>query len=174
MRNHRLWACTCVDKPREFVHYFAISKYVRCATRVSLSPSKCATRCRSTVEQPPKASTDPPTNRIRISDGGGVLACSYVKRRPIDRMQLHRMTGVVGAPFRLVVLLLSLVLAGGQSELDGTLLFLHVWKCGGTSLRRLMCDWADREGLPCATVAGCRSLSLKVLHCYKRHFLDMD
>eukprot|EP00903_Cladosiphon_okamuranus_P019616 g18040.t1 len=24
-----------------------------------------------------------------------------------------------------------------------------------------MCDWADREGLPCATVAGCRSLSLQ-------------
>lgn len=66
---------------------------------------------------------------------------------------------------RLAVLLL---LAGGASTggaLDGTLMFLHVWKCGGTSLRKLMCGWAEAEKLPCATVASCRSLSLQVFCC---------
>lgn len=92
----------------------------------------------------------------RIWEGAAVLACS------IDRLQVHQMAGIVGVAFRLVVLLILLLPADGQNELDGTLLFLHVWKCGGTTLRQLMCDWADREGLPCATVGGCRSLSLEV------------
>lgn len=72
------------------------------------------------------------------------------------------MAGHVGTAFRLVVLLILLLPTDGQHDVPGTLLFLHVWKCGGTTLRQLMCDWADREGLPCATVAGCRNLSLQV------------
>lgn len=73
----------------------------------------------------------------------------------------------IGPVFQLVPLLIILGIAAAQNGLDGgTLLFLHVWKCGGTTLRELMCDWADREGLPCATVAGCGSLSLKVLLYY--------
>lgn len=50
----------------------------------------------------------------------------------------------------------------GKSIVPTTVMFLHVWKCGGTSLRKLLCDWADREHLPCATVASCNSLSLRV------------
>lgn len=70
----------------------------------------------------------------------------------------------MGAIFQLVLLLMIMGVAAAENGLDGgTLMFLHVWKCGGTTLRELMCDWADREGLPCATVAGCRSLSLQVL-----------
>ncbi|CAN0236023.1 unnamed protein product [Scytosiphon promiscuus] len=66
----------------------------------------------------------------------------------------------------LVVVTIALLLIAAdfilaQNELEGTLMFLHVWKCGGTTLRQLMCDWANREGLSCATVAGCRALSLK-------------
>ena len=71
------------------------------------------------------------------------------------------MAGNLGAAFRLVVLAFFIPAAFSQ-----TLLFLHVWKCGGTTLRQLMCDWAAREGLPCATVAGCRSLSLRVITCF--------
>lgn len=56
-----------------------------------------------------------------------------------------------------------IVAATGQElALEGTIMFLHVWKCGGTSMRQLMCDWAKSEGLTCATVAACRSLSLEV------------
>lgn len=62
----------------------------------------------------------------------------------------------------LLAVLLASVIGGGQGDLEGTLLFLHVWKCGGTSLRQLLCDWAKREGLACATVASCRKLSLQV------------
>ena len=64
----------------------------------------------------------------------------------------------------LSLLVLAVAAVGQKSDLEGTLMFLHVWKCGGTSLRRLVCDWADREGLTCATVASCRNLALKVMH----------
>lgn len=72
------------------------------------------------------------------------------------------MARIVRVFLRVLLLLVVTVNAGVQNEREGTLLFLHVWKCGGTTLRQLMCDWADREGLPCATVASCRSLSLQV------------
>eukprot|EP00752_Nemacystus_decipiens_P017561 g15736.t2 len=96
------------------------------------------------------------------------------------------MTGILGTALRLVALYILLLptnagersdggdLAGpvvspvpsGRQLTDvtskeGTLMFLHVWKCGGTTLRELMCDWAKRERLPCATVASCRGLSLR-------------
>ncbi|CAM9185711.1 unnamed protein product [Sphacelaria rigidula] len=52
--------------------------------------------------------------------------------------------------------------ASSQLPKGGTVMFLHVWKCGGTSLRKLVCNWAKSEGLPCATVAACSHLSLHV------------
>lgn len=80
-----------------------------------------------------------------------------------DRLlQAASMAWIVKAFLRVLLLSIVLVNLGVQSEMEGTLLFLHVWKCGGTTLRQLMCDWANREGLPCATVAACRRLSLKV------------
>lgn len=62
----------------------------------------------------------------------------------------------------LVALLIAASTVAQEKSLQGTLMFLHVWKCGGTSLRRLLCEWAHREGLPCATVAGCRYPELEV------------
>lgn len=72
------------------------------------------------------------------------------------------MAWIVTVFLRFLLLLIVPVNAGVQNEMEGTLLFLHVWKCGGTTLRQLMCDWANREGLSCATVATCGHLSLKV------------
>lgn len=74
------------------------------------------------------------------------------------------MARVVGLVFQLALLfaIAAIRVVGEDGQMSGTLMFLHVWKCGGTTLRELMCDWAKREGLPCATVAGCRHLSLKV------------
>ena len=81
-------------------------------------------------------------------------------------MRPHAARNRDSALMRLALSLLVLAVAavGQKSDLEGTLMFLHVWKCGGTSLRELVCDWADREGLACATVASCHNLSLKVMH----------
>lgn len=66
-------------------------------------------------------------------------------------------------PLSALALLVTVVVSLAQgADIEGTLMFLHVWKCGGTSLRQLVCDWADSEDLSWATVAGCRSLSLQV------------
>ena len=75
----------------------------------------------------------------------------------LARWQLH-----LHLVARLAMLLLLSRIASTQETLEGTLMFLHVWKCGGTSMRKLLCSWAERENLPCATVATCKSLSLQV------------
>lgn len=78
----------------------------------------------------------------------------------------RRSSGCLRLMLRLALLYVAVVVAGGNiEEFEGTLMFLHVWKCGGTSLRKLVCSWAEAEGLACATVAGCHSLSLEV-GCY--------
>lgn len=72
----------------------------------------------------------------------------------------------IGLVLHLLLAMLMVLPAVATSDVleGGTLMFLHVWKCGGTSLRRLLCDWARSEDLPCATVASCRHLSLNVGH----------
>ncbi|CAM9823103.1 unnamed protein product [Ectocarpus sp. 12 AP-2014] len=86
------------------------------------------------------------------------------ERRPlIGRCPVQSTARVVGLFFQLALLFATAAVGvvGEDGQMDGTLMFLHVWKCGGTTLRELMCDWANSEGLPCATVAGCGHLSLK-------------
>lgn len=78
-------------------------------------------------------------------------------------------------PLSALALLVTVVVSLAQgADMEGTLMFLHVWKCGGTSLRQLVCDWADSEDLSWATVAGCRGLSLQVwLAVYHVEFSSM-
>lgn len=89
-----------------------------------------------------------------------------MKLRMKSRCFGHGMrAGPVSSVFQLSFLLLPalvILAVAGEEAIEGTLLFLHVWKCGGTSLRKLLCDWAREEGLPCATVATCSKLSLDV------------
>lgn len=77
-------------------------------------------------------------------------------------MALSQSASLALSALRLAVLLLLAGVASTGGALDGTLMFLHVWKCGGTSLRKLLCSWAEAENLPCATVASCSKLSLQV------------
>ncbi|CAM9243072.1 unnamed protein product [Ascophyllum nodosum] len=92
------------------------------------------------------------------------MAMARRMRKPVSqhaparlaRWQLH-----LHLVARLAMLLLLSRIASTQETLEGTLMFLHVWKCGGTSMRKLLCSWAERENLPCATVATCKSLSLQ-------------
>lgn len=74
----------------------------------------------------------------------------------------RRFRVLAASRFVLLFIVVAAAAVGQSAELDGTLMFLHVWKCGGTSLRRLLCEWAHKEDLPCATVAGCGTLSLEV------------
>ncbi|CAM9176307.1 unnamed protein product, partial [Hapterophycus canaliculatus] len=83
------------------------------------------------------------------------------KGERINRFVFQSMVWVIRVAVPVALLLFAAVCIIGQREMEGTLMFLHVWKCGGTTLRQLMCDWADLEGLTCAQVAGCRDLSLQ-------------
>ncbi|CAM9687184.1 unnamed protein product [Ectocarpus sp. 12 AP-2014] len=64
------------------------------------------------------------------------------------------------------------VAAAEGDQVGTTLLFMHLWKCAGSSLRHLLRDWAEAKGQDIGIVVRCTDVVSKTGKiCLKRHSL---
>lgn len=54
------------------------------------------------------------------------------------------------------------VAVAARGEVGTTLLFMHLWKCAGSSLRHLLRDWAEAKGQDIGIVVRCTDVVSKV------------
>ncbi|CAM9186513.1 unnamed protein product [Ectocarpus sp. 4 AP-2014] len=66
----------------------------------------------------------------------------------------------------------GVIAAAEGDEVGTTLLFMHLWKCAGSSLRHLLRDWAEAKGQDIGIVVRCTDVVSKAGKiCLKRHSL---
>ncbi|CAM9260670.1 unnamed protein product [Ectocarpus fasciculatus] len=66
----------------------------------------------------------------------------------------------------------AVVAGAGGGEVGTTLLFMHLWKCAGSSLRHLLRDWAEAKGQDIGIVVRCTDVVSEAGKiCLKRHSL---